>query len=555
MKEFWILFKYELKMQLPIFRKKGKFDIIGTLMTLLILAFMIFISLIFLSKIMENYLFVEQNKVYAPIERAGEILNVIYLVILTILTMLFLEHTRKVFADDKNKVAFLRLPISQRNIFLSKFCVLLFSAYATCFIFVITINAILSAVLSVGVEFWLATIGVCAFMPLVSLLLVALLIVPYIKIIEALINKYLLLFISFSVLLAVAFILYSGILSIVQTLLTTGSIRFLFNEKFVMVLKEIFNYSYPTNAFVNVLFGNNALVSWLIILLFAVVSFFAMVLVSKKLYNVTLYKMQNEKVTMVKPNKDKKLSPISSLVKKEFICVYRQPKYIFAYFSIAMTMPIMVYSCFTLFETLIFNAIGLRINFALALFVILLFGVLTNSFCSTNISRDGLGLLKMKTLPISASKLFFAKVIFCAIISSLAVIASCLLLIILTTLSFLDGLICMIIGVVFTIAQILVATRLDLNQAKMSSNEMEVHNQSNKTLARVVLIGGVLTVISSVASVFFALFATSINIFGNTGLVEACVYLIPSIIGAMYLILAVIYYRTGIIRSFERLAG
>ena len=220
-----------------------------------------------------------------------------------------------------------------------------------------------------------------------------------------------------------------------------------------------------------------------------------------------------------------------------------------------MTMPIMVYSCFTLFEALIFNTIGLRINFALSLFVVLLFGVLTNSFCSTNISRDGLGLLKMKTLPINASKLFFAKVVFCAIISSLAVIASCLLLIFTTSLSVLDGLICMVIGIVFTIAQILVATRLDLNHAKMSSNEMDVLDQSNKTLARVVLIGGLLTIVASVGSIFFALFATGMKGIESVWLVSACVYLIPSIIGAVYILCAIFYYRTGIIKSFEKLAG
>ncbi len=555
MREFWILFKYELKMQLPFSKKKGKFDIIGTLMTLLIVAFMIFVAIIFLSKILENYLLVELNKTYAPIERASEILNIIYIFILAILTVLFLEHTRKVFADDKNKVAFLRLPISQRNIFLSKFSVLLFSAYTSCFVFVLTVNAILASVLPVGAEFWLGTIGVCAFMPLVCLLLVSILIVPYIKIIEALINKYLLLFISFTVLLAVAFILYSDLLAIVQTLLTTGSIKFLFNEKFVGSLREILNYSYPTNAFVNILLGSDILISWLIVLLFAIVSFCVMFLVSKKLYNVTLYKLQKEKVTMVKPKKNKMLSPMSSLIRKEFICVYRQPKHIFAYFSIAMTMPIMVYSCFTLFETLIFNTIGLRINFALSLFVVLLFGVLTNSFCSTNISRDGLGLLKMKTLPINASKLFFAKVIFCAIISSLAVIASCLMLIFTTSLSVLDGFICMVIGIVFTIAQILVATRLDLNHAKMSSNEMDVLDQSNKTLARVVLIGGLLTIVASVGSIFFALFATGMKGIESVRLVSACVYLIPSIIGAVYILCAIFYYRTGIIKSFEKLAS
>ena len=57
------------------------------------------------------------------------------------------------------------------------------------------------------------------------------------------------------------------------------------------------------------------------------------------------------------------ICPLVSLMKKEFICIFREPKHLFAYFSIAASMPLMVYCCYTLFESLIYNMIGLEINF------------------------------------------------------------------------------------------------------------------------------------------------------------------------------------------------
>ncbi len=555
MKEFWMLFKYEFKMKTPFFGKKSKVDILGWAFILFIVAILVYAAVVFLSKIIQNYLSVEINKVYQPIERAKEIISVLYLLVLTAMTLIVLERTRKVFADDKNKQIFLRLPLSKRNVFLSKFAVLFIHTCIIGLVFILTINCILHNVFPLGAQFWLSTVAVCIFMPIICLFLVSLLIVPYILVIEFLTNRYLVLFIMFTVMLAVAFVLYSKLLSIAQTLLVTGSIRFLFNEKTVQTLKAIYNYAYPNNAIVAILFEKNAIMSWLLLLIFSAVAVFVVSFVSSRLYKITLYRQPKNSIKVRKKTKIKKNSPIYSLIRKEFICIYRQPNHVFSYFSVAMTMPIMVYCSFTLFETLIFNTIGIKINFALALSIVLMFGVLTNTFCSTNITRDGYGILKMKTLPISVSKIFLSKVLFCAIISSLAVIISCLLLTFATGLQLYEGLLCLIIGLSFTFAQILVATKIDLNNSKISMRGMEADAHSSRTLSKVVLLGGALALIASVSSVYFALFASGIKIFNNPTLLKVCIYLIPALIGIVYLACGIIYFRKNISRSFEKLAN
>ena len=140
---------------------------------------------------------------------------------------------------------------------------------------------------------------------------------------------------------------------------------------------------------------------------------------------------------------------------KEFICVFRDKKHLFSYFSIATAMPVMVYCCYTLFESLISNAIGLNVDFSLALLVLLIFSILTNTFCATNITRDGLVALKAKMFPVKASTQLLAKVLFCAIVSCAAVVASVIALIV-AGLTVTDGLLCAGVAIIFSMAQLFI---------------------------------------------------------------------------------------------------
>ncbi len=555
MREFLTLFKYEFKMQTPFFRKKGKLDILGALYVLLIMAVIVVAGVFFLSKVLSNYLLVEIDKVYEPIERAKEILTLLYFAVVIFITFLTLERTRKVFADDVNKLIFLRLPLKKRNVFLSKFAVISLHAFLVTSAFVLTINIVLATILPLPIEFWFVTLAVCILMPIISLLLNVIFIVPYVRIIEFLSDKYVVLVILFTAILVGAFFFYAQFLSVVQTLLTTGSIRFLFNEDLVATLQGMYIYCYPTNLFVKVLLDNNVLVPWLFLILVTAVSVSLVYFISKSLYQITLHSQPRKNAPLRIPSKIKQKNTVFSLVIKEFICVLREPKHVFAYFSISMSMPIMVYCCFSLFQTLILNTLGFTANFALALSTVLIFAVLTNTFCATNVTRDGLGILKMKTLPISVYKILFSKVLFCAIVSSIAVVISCVFLTIVSSLPFIDCLICIVIGLTFTLAQIFIATKLDLTHAKISMSDLEVEDQSSKTLAKVVLLGGVLTLVTSATCVFFALFASGTQIAGNATLLNVLTYLIPSLIGIIYLICSAFYFRTNIEKCFKKLSN
>lgn len=558
MSDFLVLFKHEFKLQFPFSFKKvkgRKFDVLGSLLSLLISLLIIVVFVFLISSVVENYLAVKINKVEDPIARATELLNVFYAVIILAMGFLGVEKMRKSLTQKKHKELFLRLPVKQQTIFLSKLAVLLLWNYLVAFFLVIPVNFIFFLALDISYLFWLNTALVWLLLPIVPFLISSLLIIPYIKIIDFIKDKYVIIFVLLSVLLISAFLLYSVLLNVVQELLETGLIRFIFNEEFTNTLQSFLLYTYPANSLTNIALGQNMLESILIVLAVSAVAAGVIYYVTKNLYYITLYKNDSRRQNGKKKEKYLQLNPIVSLVKKEFISVFRDSKNVFAYFAIATAMPAMVYCCYTLFESLITNTLGLEVNFSLALLVILIFSVLTNTFCATNITRDGLAALKTKLLPIKAKYLLLAKVLFCSIVSSLAVIVSSIILICATSLGVFDGILCILFGVIFSITQIFVATRLDLNHAKVSLSPVEVESASSKTIAKVVFIGLILALVMGILSMVISIFA---SVPGNDfvqklNLKNIYAYVLPAVICLGYFVFGFIYYNRKIENSFANL--
>ena len=156
MREFLILFKHELKTQFPIKPQKGKVDVLGsilsTLMTLLIVA--TFVSLI--SSIAQTYVSVKIDKISAPLERARELLNVCYLVIVLATAFASMEKMRSTFSQQKDKNIFLRLPVKQQTLFMSKLCTLMIWNYAINFVLIVSVNVIFALAVKLSYAFWLS---------------------------------------------------------------------------------------------------------------------------------------------------------------------------------------------------------------------------------------------------------------------------------------------------------------------------------------------------------------------------------------------------------------
>lgn len=550
MNEFLILFKHELKTQFPFASQKRKGDVVGTILSLLITLLILttFFGLVY--TIADTYVTVKVDKVSAPIERASELLNVCYFVIIFATSFACVEKMRSTFSQQKDKHLFLRLPIKQQTLFMSKLCTLMIWNYALNFCLIVPVNVLFALAVDVGATFWLFTVVVWLTMPLVAFLIATLFVIPYIKFMEFISNKYWLIFILLSVLLIVAFVLYSLLLGLVQSLLETGSIKHLFNEAFVTTLQTMLNI-YPINAFANIIFGQNLFVSLTLAVALAGLSVLVVYTISKHLYYATLYKNEIVSQPFQKSRNYKQLNPLISLIKKEFVTVFRNPNQLFSYFAIATAMPFMVYSCYTLFESLIENALGLSLTFPLALLILLVFSILTNTFCATNVSRDGLTALKSKVFPVKAKTLLLAKVLFCAIVSSLSVLASTILLGFATSLSWTDALIATFVGLVFSTAQIFVATKMDLKHCNVSATPAEMEAISNRTITKVVFVGLILALVIGLSAVI-------INILSNSSfqlfiLQPIFAYVIPLVGSVVYLTVAVVYYTFKIEKRFATL--
>ena len=553
MRNFRTLFKYERRMLFPGSQKK-RIDILGFLTSIIFTLVIAGIFGILVYAVADGYLDIKIDKVSDPIARAHELLNAVYTIIIVALGIMCLEKMRSTLARSSDIPIFLRLPVKNGTIFRAKFTALLLWTYVTAFMLIIPVNAIFYFVLGAGRDFLINTAIVYLLLPMVSFLLATLLILPYMVIIKFLSTRYFLSFVSLSVLVVGAFFLYSGILDVLRGLFETGSIKFLFTSDFVNILMGAKLYTYPANALASLLLGIDMQKSILISAGFAAAALLFTFLITGALYRLVLYRNRDGRKSRSRFTFGFKRGVTSSLLRKEFVTVYREPKYLFSYFAIAFAMPFMIYCCYTLFETLIFNALGRGFEFSLALLVVLVFGILTNTFCATNITRDGKSALKAKSFPVKASKLLFSKVLFCSIISSLSVVGSVAMLYFTVGMTPLNAAVTCVIGLVFSFSQILIATRTDLNCAVVDASPEEVARTSDRTIAKVVSIGLFFAVIIGLVTFFASVFAGTAPAFlKGFEVKEVYVYFIPAIIALIYFGASLVYYLVNIEKAFSKL--
>ena len=541
-----------------LFPRSKRIDILGGFTSLLFTLAIAGVFGLLIYAIADGYLDIKVDRVGDPVARAYELLNALYTIVIVALGIMCLEKMRSTLTRTSDTPIFLRLPVKSGTIFRAKFMALLLWTYTSAFMLILPINAIFYFVLEAGTEFLVNTLLVYLLLPTVSFLIATVLILPYMVVIKFLSTKYFLSFATLSVLVVGAFFVYSNILDVLRGLFETGSIKFLFSHEFVEVLTTAKNFTYPANSLAAILLGIDMQKSLLIAIAVAVVALTLAFLTTAGLYRLVLYRNRDGKQVRAKRRPMICRSVTGSLLRKEFITVYREPKYLFSYFTIAVAMPFMVYCCYTLFEQLLRNALpeamATAATFPLTLIVVLVFTILTNTFCATNITRDGKSALKAKSFPIKASKLLFPKVLFCGIISSLSVIGSVLVLYFTAGMTLFNAILAGVICLMFSFSQILIATRTDLNCAVVGASPEAVAKTSDRTIAKVIGIGLFLAVLIGFATLFVSIFADTAPEFLNGFEVsEIYVYIIPGVIALIYFALSILHYHVNIEKAFSKL--
>lgn len=526
----WALTKKNLQEHASAF-KKGKFDVVGFLLKLVLVGVLIWVFVTFFGKFLTIYQTLSYGGAQNPQARLFELLSIVYSVLVVFMVLNGVSViSRNLFTADDLKL-FSAMPIGAGNIYVAKMISIYGGQVLVSTVSVLTINLTVAANIAQGAWFWGVTAVLCLGLPLISIAIASLLAIPFNALMRFLHTKFLLYFITVTAVAAAGLFVYFYLLSGVKELLLGDELKYVFSQRIMKIIVGCANWLYPGRWIAEVLTKQNLVVSIVGIALVAIVGFsLSAILLKKTLGWILSARISGtEKFILPKRNVSKQRSGFFALVKKEFLQIFRTPTYVFSYLSVTVVMPMMVYFCMSIGSSLATKLIGVNCNLELAVFLTLLFGALTNVFCATNISRDGGMFFSIKTMPVGWKSVLFSKILLCMVVTTLSQLVSAAMLFGAGFLSAPLAVFVFVVGLLCGFAQICFATRFDFNHAKFSAEEDGTAAVSSGAVSIIAVLGMAVAVLLGggvlLVHVFAALHKLQIEYLVYVGLSVASVLL------------------------------
>ena len=548
-----LLKKYFIELFSIFKRDKKKADWLGVATTFVLVAGFIAGLVLMLSAFVKQYTGVRFHNVLDVETRQYELLTLIYSVLLVVGVFSGVKYLNFSIFESSDKNILITLPIKSSVLFLSKLAVVYIRQFAVTAIIILATNLTFGIVNHLGAYYIGMSVVMCFIFPLITISISSVFCLPAYFIKRSIQSRYVAYLILITAIMGVLFWGYSEILSFVQTLVTTGEIKFLFNEKTMLTIMDVVKYSYPCNMIANILLGRNIGESIGIFLAILVGVTAVGLIIVQQFYVKAIHVRSLEKTRFNALNKNfvhKKRTRFHALLEKEFLLVLRTPSYAFQYFSVAITMPLMVFFCMDIGSDLLSGLIMVESNFELALFLVLVFGGLTNTFCATNISREGPAFCALKSTPIPWKEFIGVKVLFCSIVTVLTMAVSVTLVSALGYIAPWEAAVLFFIALILAEAQICFATRKDLDRPNFSEDDDCEVRESNTTVSTIVIATLLVSAVIGGASLYASIF------FSNKGQ-EVSGTIIGIAFGVALALLAVCitYLLVGIEKKFKQLTG
>jgi len=435
-------------------------------------------------------------------------------------TLFLIPLLIKVLDLNNDRELLLKLPVSSRQIFISKIIVAYF--YELIFTAVILFPILLAYGLAVNmsVGFYLLIPVILLFVPVLPFFIATLVMFPIMKIVQFLRSRShftTLLYLAGLVLFIIAYM--SVINGLVFAIADEGFKAILENN--AGGIKNVAKFLYPSvflanmigtstvTAFIN--FVGIALVSIALI----VITFFIAGAQYKKIYmNERGMYTKNARKTSTKLG-----SANSAVVKKDMKNIFRSSNYTFQFLLIVVVTPLLVYFChrvagYSVYQA--FKGVGLvdraqDMIFGVSMFVIMLLIPLASSFAASNITREGHNIYHTKLIPVSYRKQLFIKAVIVFVPIVLSVLLSCGLTMlqykitetdVIRGLSITEALTIFSVAVFMSIGYICFGTYLDLKRPlcnQIGSGELV---KSTASINSIMLIGVVTGVFFGVLGMF-----------------------------------------------------
>lgn len=494
MNHYLLLLKKQVLDALPTHsRKKSLSDWTGVLVMLALIAVMIAIFVMVFSRFADTYTAIKINRVPDVESRQYEIMSIGYFALIVFFAIFGVTALCHTLFENSDLNILIAMPFSSTDIFLSKLSAVYVRQALLSLICVPTFNfTFFCATNTLTVYGGIMTFIVALALPVIPLAIASIIVLPFYYLKSIVGSNYIFTFLSITALAALFCWGYSFIFRIAQNLLTSGKITALFNETVMTGILRFTKYNYPANLFASIMLGREIGKNIGILLAIIVVAATLCLVIVRAIFIQVTHSNINFRIPHAKRKEISftKRSRFGSLLAKEFMIVARTSGYAYMYFTTAAVMPVMAYYSAQMSLRMTSGFFGeANLSFEICTFIVILYSTLTNTFCSTNISRDGYMSMTQKTLPYSPSSVLGAKIVFCAIVAEASLAAACIVLCATKIESVTDALLTFIASSFFACAQIVGATKKDLAHPHFSRAEDGEIRESNSTVSSVLTVG------------------------------------------------------------------
>lgn len=494
MTKYALLLKKQLLDALPTKSSKKKLpDLTSSILMFLLVGTMVAIFVLVFSRFISTYTQIKINRVPDISARQYEIMSMGYFVLVVIFVLSGINSLCHALFENSDLSILISMPFSGSDIFLSKLTAVYLKQALLALVCVPTLNfTFLCTTHTLNAYNGIMTFVVALLLPIIPLGIASTVVLPYYYLKRLANSHYIFVFVVMTVGMALFCWLYSFVFRFAQNLISSGKVTSLFDDKTMGFILSFTKYNYPANLFANVMLKRNLGASVGILAAVVVACAAICLLVVRAIFIKVSHSGLAIHVphTHIRRVRFTKNTRFGSLLAKEFLLVMRTPNYAYMYFTTAAVMPVIAYYSANIALSMLTGLVGKAdVSFEICTFIVILYSTLTNTFCSTNISRDGYMSMTQKILPYSPSQILGSKIAFCSIVAESSVLITCVVFAATGLEKGADVAVTLVAASLYALAQIVFATRLDLDHPHFAKTEDGEIKESNSTVSTIIAVG------------------------------------------------------------------
>lgn len=491
----------------------------------------------------------------------------VLLVTAVFIFMLFtgISNTIKVLYYKGDNEILMRYPVSGAEVFISKTLFLFLSQFIVTTVVMAPFLVAYASVSGLGVAFYVKIPVPILLMVFINFFLSNILAIPIMHLTNRIRNKFILIIIGLAILVTAGFALYMLLFNSMVTYMNDTAFS-VFSDEMVAVIETVAKWLIPAKYFADVMVGKELYIAYPALIGMLGLSLIGMIFIIYFLYAKTLLNnVEVEGSAFKHVTKNRRRPIFVTLLRKEFLQVFRSVNYSFQYFVLACAMPVMIYFCNEITGRLGENQIGEQIALGMTMLVMLIFATVITSFAATSTSREGDNFYHTKVAPVSIQKQLFAKFTMFFLVSVAANAVCAVVLYFTKQVNLTDAIWLFVMVELVAIAETLIAMRMDIAHPyfNLSGEGEVVNNNASTTLA--VAMGFAVAVVIGIICMFLGYLGNtgfSIEIpyaimdqpIGKIEFTTAYMYYAVTALVCVFFVAAVLRYSIGLKKAYNKIA-